>query len=472
MVTRTDTPRLGRVLSLLAIIAALLLAAFFGGRPSARYLLLGVGVLGTLLLLQHPGLGLVALAALSFTLPLSIGTGSAVELTAPVLLIPVVVLAWLVDGLRRGALRLPRSRTVLPLLLFVGSGLLALLAGRATWDPLVPQPGNLLLVQLGQWGIFALSAAIFLLTGDLGARGRWLQMATWVFLGLASIVVLEFYLPPLRRALGWSSPAKASRSMFWVWLAALATGQLLFNRHLRPLARLGLLVLLLAAAYPLWFRMNTWSSGWVPFTATILIVAWLWVWKRHRAAALFLGLVLVVLVALLFPALFQHAGGERELERSWGGRVMLYQAVLDLVKDHPILGLGPAAYRHYGHVRWLGGAPGRALWLRPNISSHNNYIDIYAQMGLLGLGLFLWFLFEVGRLGWRLMPRFEGDFEEGYVYGALGGLAGTLVAMMLADWFLPFVYNTGFRGFRTSALAWMFLGGLVALAQNGTGDQS
>jgi len=34
---------------------------------------------------------------------------------------------------------------------------------------------------------------------------------------------------------------------------------------------------------------------------------------------------------------------------------------------------------------------------------------------------------------------------------------------MLADWFLPFVYNIGFAGFRTSALAWMFLGGLVAL---------
>ena len=42
-------------------------------------------------------------------------------------------------------------------------------------------------------------------------------------------------------------------------------------------------------------------------------------------------------------------------------------------------------------------------------------------------------------------------------------LAGTLVAMMLADWFLPFVYNVGFAGFRTSVVAWMFLGGLVAL---------
>ena len=75
----------------------------------------------------------------------------------------------------------------------------------------------------------------------------------------------------------------------------------------------------------------------------------------------------------------------------------------------------------------------------------------------------------VGLLGWRLSARFgggsDGGFEAGYVHGALGGLAGTLVAMLVADWFLPFVYNIGFPGFRTGVLAWMFLGGLVALQQ-------
>jgi len=56
-------------------------------------------------------------------------------------------------------------------------------------------------------------------------------------------------------------------------------------------------------------------------------------------------------------------------------------------------------------------------------------------------------------------------FARAYVYGALGGLAGTLVAGMLADWLIPFVYNVGLAGFRTSVLAWLFLGGLVAMEQ-------
>jgi hypothetical protein len=33
----------------------------------------------------------------------------------------------------------------------------------------------------------------------------------------------------------------------------------------------------------------------------------------------------------------------------------------------------------------------------------------------------------------------------------------------LADWFLPFVYNIGFSGFRAAMYAWLFLGGLVSI---------
>lgn len=49
--------------------------------------------------------------------------------------------------------------------------------------------------------------------------------------------------------------------------------------------------------------------------------------------------------------------------------------------------------------------------------------------------------------------------------GALGGLAGTLMSGMLGDWFLPFVYNVGLVGFRSSVFAWLFLGGLVVYEQ-------
>lgn len=36
-------------------------------------------------------------------------------------------------------------------------------------------------------------------------------------------------------------------------------------------------------------------------------------------------------------------------------------------------------------------------------------------------------------------------------------------AGMLGDWFLPFVYNIGFMGFKDSYMGWLLLGGLTLL---------
>jgi O-antigen ligase len=447
-------------------LAVLSLSALMGLRTSPYFLILLGGAGGIVLLLQRPALGLALLAALSPTLPLELGTGSEVSLTPPVLLIPGVAMVWLLDHFwERQPLRLPASRTTLPLLLFVGSGLLSLLAGNVYWDPAVPRPGNLLLVQMAQYGIFALSAAIFLLAGDLGRQARWLRCATWIFLILGGVVILESYVPSLHHLLNWSDPSRAKSGVFWAWLGSLAAGQLAFNRRLGPFVKLALSALLIATTYVVLFLWNAWLSGWGPFVVAVLTVVWLRIWRHSRTAGFMAILAGFALIAVLYPILFAHAGGEREVQVSWSGRLALYRAVLDLAKRHPILGLGPAAYRHYGytHSLWMGvgGAFYRSAWL----SSHNNYIDIYAQVGLVGLGFFVWFLAELGLLSWRLTTRFQGDFRDGYVHAALGGLAGSLVAMMLVDWFLPYVYNVGFPGFRTSALAWMFLGGLVALEQ-------
>ena len=71
----------------------------------------------------------------------------------------------------------------------------------------------------------------------------------------------------------------------------------------------------------------------------------------------------------------------------------------------------------------------------------------------------------MGWLGWRLREQAPAGFAQAYVYGALGGLAGMVMAGMLGDWVLPFFYNVGLNGFRNSMLGWLFLGGLVSLEQ-------
>jgi O-antigen ligase len=135
---------------------------------------------------------------------------------------------------------------------------------------------------------------------------------------------------------------------------------------------------------------------------------------------------------------------------------------------NPITGLGPASYRYYAGAEPLRYR--RALWFNPRVNSHNNYVDLFAHTGLLGLGLFLWFAMELGLLGWRLSRRYREGFTGGYVNGMTAAWVSSLVIMLLADWMLPFVYNIGFPGFQASILVWMFLGGLISIQEITTKD--
>ena len=129
-----------------------------------------------------------------------------------------------------------------------------------------------------------------------------------------------------------------------------------------------------------------------------------------------------------------------------------------IIKISPLMGLGFANYYWYTPLFPIRG-------YAVSFNSHNNYVDIVAQTGVLGLIFFLWFLWEVGRLGWQLREHVPSGFAQAYVYGALGILAGMAAAGMLGDWVLPFFYNLGLNGFRSSMLGWLFLGGLVSLEQ-------
>jgi len=451
-------------------IAAMLLLCGLQATLGSKLVLGAVVALGMLVaLLKEPGLGLAGLAALSFTLPLTVGTGSDVSLTPPVALIAALASAWLLESMRSRALRLPTSPATLPLMLFVASALLSLAAGTAYWSPFVPRAHNLLLVQLAQIAIYALSAIVFVAAGALARQPRWLALATSAFFVAASIAVVQWLVPPLFSVGGFSIAAQGNSAMLWAWLGPMAAGQLLFNRRLGRAAKAGLVILLAAALLVVWGRQRTWVAGWLPFTLGLATVVWLRFRRRGWQAALLAGTLMLTAAGLLYSPVFQHVEGRHEVDISLTGRMILIERTLDLVKQHPILGLGPAAYRHYGYQRPLDMGIGAAFYVVPRIASHNNYVDIYAQMGVVGLALFLWFLVSVGKEGWRLLDRYRGDFREGYVVGCVGGLAATAAAMMLIDCLLPFVYNSGFHGFRTSALAWMFLGGLVALSDTGIG---
>lgn len=443
----------------LIAVAVMILAFVLGQRASLLWLeLLAVGA-GGLVLLAWPVSGLFALVLAALVLPLEIGTGSEVRLNPASLLVPILTGLWLLDRVRRRYLTFAPSAVNRPLLLFLVAGLLSLLVGRATWDPTVPVGGNFLLVQLAQWSIFAFSALAFWLTANLILDETWLWRLTTIFLLAGGGVAVMRVVPGLQGITGRFTTIAFIRAPLWTLLTAVAAGQLLFNRSLTPFMR-GFLGVILVAVFIYAFReQQEAASNWVGVGAVLGTLIWLR-YPRLRGPII-VGFLGMAMVGILIPTIWQFAGGDAEWNLSGGSRITLIRRVVEVTLRNPITGLGPAAYRPYANMEplfYLG-----AYWVAPLINSHNNWVDLFAHVGFLGLGIFIWFCWEVARLGMRLHGRFRDGFLAGYVNGMLALGAASLVLMLLADWILPFVYNIGFPGFQASVLVWLFLGGLVAI---------
>ena len=416
-------------------------------------------VICLLLLKPHLGVYIVILAAL--VAPLEIGSGTTVALNPVTMLLPVLLGIWFVGMFIHKEIRLVQARVFWPLGLFLLGSLLSLVIGTVIWDPFVPRPKNFLLVQLAQWGIFALSAAAFLFMGNLIRNEKALQRVTAVFLFVAGIlailrvVSLASGLPQLTVV----ATGAITRSTFWMLLTAVAGGQLLFNNKLRLYQRLFLIIVLVAVVIYSFVQQQETLSNWIGVGVAAVLLVW-FRWPQIRWPAIML-LIAFLLSGMLLPFIWNVSGGDAEWWESGGSRLALIERVIEVTARNPITGIGPAAYRPYARIRPL---PYRgAFWPDPQVSAHNNYVDIYAHNGILGLILFAWFAFEVMRLGLRLRKQYKIGFTASYVNSMLAAGAGALTLMLLADWVLPFVYNIGFFGFQASVLIWFFIGGLVAV---------
>jgi len=432
----------------LTIGGVFLLSLALPWQASTTELLLLIGLVAAIgivmLFLYSPEFGLLTLIITGLLVPSPQLPGG---LNIAVLQLVLLFLLWALGLIKKkNDAQVVQSRVIRPLFYFLGVSLLAFVVGQLPWfrvserAPLDAQIGGLL--------VFVLAVGAFLLVANQVKELKWLEWMTWTLILLGGLF-----------AAGWVSPigdltgrifqvGATSNAIFWTWLIAMSFSQALFNSKLRPALRIlagGIFLLTLYVAFILQYD---WKSAWLPplaALAAIIIARW---WK--------LGLLMVV--GSYGPFQLVTSRAIQSDEYSYSTRLDAWVIILDMLKTNPILGFGPANYFWYTPLFRIRGYAVR-------FNSHNQYLDILAQTGILGLLCILWFFAEIGWLGWQLREQAPNGFARAYVYGALGGLAGTVVSGMLVDWFLPFAYNIGLTGFRSSVFTWLFLGGLVSIYQ-------
>lgn len=428
---------------IVAVVLVSVIVSFWGSTTTFVTTLIALGgVVVILTLLRLPTLGFILIFLGGMFVSFS-GPGG---LNAAVLMAALMFGLWILEMLViRRQFALIRSSVILPIMIFLAISVVAFGMGQTPWFVFARQAP--LDAQVGGFTIFVFSVGVTLSAAHLIKDIRWLEIIVWVFIGLGAFYVLG-------KAVGLSYVTRlynigfTSGSMFWTWLVALAFGQLVYNNKLKLRAKGLLVAIVLLTLYVAIVQAYDWKSGWVPPLVVVLVILGI----RYRKIVVFMvPFVLIGAVYVVFDLVALE-------DYSWGTRVDAWRILLEISRISPLLGMGFSNYYWYTPL-----FPIRGWYV--SFNSHSQYVDLIAQTGYLGLLCFLWIFFTLGRISWNLSQQVPNGFARAYAFGALAGIAGTLVAAFLGDWILPFVYNVGLFGFRASVLPWIFMGGLLAIEQ-------
>jgi putative inorganic carbon (HCO3(-)) transporter len=202
-------------------------------------------------------------------------------------------------------------------------------------------------------------------------------------------------------------------------------------------------------------------GGWIGFVIAgfvlmaLLVQYWsIWFspfWRRWAlplllgGAAAFVVVAVISVEALRARVLSIFVGRE---DSSNNFRMNVWAAVIDMIKDRPLLGIGP------GNDAFNSVYP---LYQRPRytaLSAYSVFLEVTVEAGCVGLFVFLWLLLVTFNQGWNQLQRLREDQDiQGYwLIGALAAIAGMLGhGIVDTVWFRP----------QISTLWWLCMG-LVA----------
>ncbi|HUV12762.1 MAG TPA: hypothetical protein VMY18_03905, partial [Acidobacteriota bacterium] len=360
------------------VITSLFLGLCFIGQrfPFGRYekalvalmALFGVGCLIAMALLW-PSSGLLILLAAGLLVGLEIGTGTKTNLNPAFLLVPLLILTWLVvNFIFRKKIPQLKTRAILPLLLLAAVAILSFLQGQFAWFPISGAPMR---AQVAGLSIFLFSIGAFLLAACQMTDLRWLKRLTWLFLGIGVVLILGRVFS-LGDMIGWfpGGARGTTGSLFWTWFVALAFGQAVSNRKLHLIFRLGIILFTLATmGYAMTSTRQAWVSGWLPPLIAMVAILYAIYPRVGTIIILSVGMLTIVFgLAFLEPLMAQE-------QYSLLTRLEAWRIVVQMSQGSLLLGFGPANYYYYTELQSILG------W-HVRFSSHNQYVDILAQVGI------------------------------------------------------------------------------------------
>jgi O-antigen ligase len=165
---------------------------------------------------------------------------------------------------------------------------------------------------------------------------------------------------------------------------------------------------------------STARGVWLALVAMVVSLALVTRERRALIALAAIGLAAGIGFAIA-PDLRSHAANMFYTSGGNRARVAIYEANLDIIHEHPVLGLGFGRYKHAAQGYYDG---------HPDADrrshAHNNYLQIAAEAGLLGLAAFGLVFATALRTGWTALARAPDPTSWAVAAGAWVGIVAFL----------------------------------------------
>jgi O-antigen ligase len=237
-----------------------------------------------------------------------------------------------------------------------------------------------------------------------------------------------------------------------LFLIALSAGVVVwqYGRWRLWLPALVLLLMGLTAAF-LSYALNAWLGALGALTVLV--------WSRWRRAGVLawlagLGMVALAVQSTIGTIVEQRLGGN-DLDR-----IGLWHSALIVWSKSPIVGVGAGNLTSYMERFSVFSI---ALVLQGYQQAHNIFLELLAELGVIGLGLFLGFLLLVL---WRLTRlRQDGTrFGRHFQSTALAMLVGSALMAVVGSGIVPTIASAGWEGIPPVLVCWFFAGAGTAIA--------
>jgi O-antigen ligase len=169
-------------------------------------------------------------------------------------------------------------------------------------------------------------------------------------------------------------------------------------------------------------------SGFIGFVGSMGYFAWQ---SRHRVVLGLVGIVLLAGLIVALPEQYQERYAtitQSQLDGSSSARLQVWGKGLRMIRDRPLTGVGVDCF---GAANAYGYSTGRRSWLE----SHSLYIQVPAEMGLIGAFAFFSFMFAFLRLNRRTARMLADDDDWSFEYALVQGMFAGYVALLFTGIF-------------------------------------